>query len=316
MNNSENEKTVYIISTVSIILNLFLAVIKLTGGIIGNSYAVISDAANSASDVFYSLIVIIGVKISTKKADSSHQFGHERFECVAAILLSFVLLVTGAGIGYTGISNIATGAYKEFDPPTAFALIVTCISVVTKLIMFAYTFSFAKRINSSALKADAFNHASDVLSSLAVIAGIVGAMFGLLILDSVASILVSLLIIKAAVEVFMESIRKMTDQSCDENTENEIRECISEDAGVIRVDALMTRLFGNRIFVIAEIACDKDLSLTQAHEIAERVHRAVENNFPLVKHVTVHVNPYFEKIAASQNSTVENIDEQSQGKTE
>lgn len=314
MNNTETEKTVYKISAISILLNAFLAVIKLTGGIMGNSYAVLSDAANSASDVFYSLIVIIGVKISTKKADSSHQFGHERFECVAAILLSFVLLVTGAGIGYTGISNIATGAYKEFDPPTALALTVTCISVVTKLIMFLYTYKFAKKINSSALKADAFNHASDVLSSLAVIAGIIGAMCGLLILDSVASILVSILIIKAAVEVFMESIRKMTDQSCDEATESAIRECISSDEGVKRLDALMTRLFGNRIFVIAEIACDKDLSLTQAHEIAERVHKKVENNFPLVKHVTVHVNPYFENESVTQSSTVENIDEQSLGK--
>ncbi len=314
MSNSETEKTVYRISTISILLNFFLAVIKLTGGLIGNSYAVLSDAANSASDVFYSLIVIIGVKVSMKKADSSHQFGHERFECVAAILLSFVLFLTGAGIGYTGISNIVTGAYKEFDPPTVLALTVTCISVVVKLIMFLYTFKAAKRINSSALKADAFNHASDVLSSLAVIIGIVGAMCGLLIFDSIASILVSLLIIKAAIQVFAESVRKMTDQSCDEKTERELRECLLSDEGVMRVDALMTRLFGNRIYVIAEIACNKDLSLTQAHEIAERVHRKVEDNFPLVKHVSVHVNPYFDNGGATQDSTVENIDEHSQGK--
>ncbi len=292
MNAADTEKTVFKISVLSMVLNLFLAAIKVIGGILGNSYAVLSDAANSASDVFYSLIVFIGVKLSLKKADKNHEFGHERFECVAAILLSFVLLLTGAGVGYTGITNIASGEYKQFEPPTAFALAVTCISVAVKGIMFFYTLRGAEKVNSSALKADAFNHASDVLSSFAVIAGIAGGMCGVLILDSVASIFVSIFILKAAFDVFAEAIKKMTDEACDAETEERIRNNILSNNGVMRVDELMTRKFGNRIFVIVEIACNKDLSLETAHKIAERVHTGVERNFPNVKHVTVHVNPY------------------------
>ncbi len=287
-----NEKFAIKITVISVCLNLCLAVIKLCGGIFGNSYAVVSDGVNSATDVFYSLIVIIGLKISMRKPDKNHPFGHERFECVAAILLSFILFLTGIGIGYTGISNIVTGAYKTFAPPSITALIVTAISVLAKTGMFAYTYVTAKKLNSASLKADAFNHISDVFSSVGVIIGLIGAMCGVLILDSIACLIISALILKAAVEVFIEAVKKMTDEACDAQTEAKIVEIIKNNQGVMSVDMLLTRKFANRIYVITEIACEKELSLEQAHLIAENVHASVENNFPLVKHVTVHVNPY------------------------
>ncbi len=290
----QTEIKAFKISLLSVFLNMFLSVIKLIGGILGNSYAVISDAINSASDVFYSLIVMIGVKISTKKADKKHQFGHERFECVAAILLSFILFLTGVTIGYTGFNNIITKDYLVFKAPSVLALCVTCVSICVKLFMFIYTYKAAKSINSSALKADAFNHGSDVLSSTAVVVGIICAMNGLLIFDSIASLVVCLLIIKAAIEVFVESIKKMTDEACDKDMEDRIREIILENVGVKKLDSLLTRQFGNRAYVIAEIACDKNLTLESAHEIAENVHDSVEKAFPCVKHITVHVNPYNE----------------------
>ena len=171
-------------------------------------------------------------------------------------------------------------------------MVAAAVSIVVKELMFWYTMSAAKKVNSSALKADAWHHRSDSLSSIGSLVGVIGAMCGVPIMDSIACIVISLLIIKAAVQIFIDAVKKMTDEACDEKTESEIRNYIECCEGVIRVDELMTRMFGNRIYVIAEIACQPDISLFDAHSIAETVHKGIEDNFPLVKHITVHVNPY------------------------
>ena len=276
MQTNNLEKTALRVSVVTIIINFALAAFKLLAGIFGNSYALISDAVHSASDVFSTVIVLIGIKISAKKADKNHPFGHERFECVAAILLAAVLFATGVGIGYSGVENIVTGEYKNFAVPGIVALVAAAVSIVVKEGMFWYTYIAAKKVNSSALKADAWHHRSDALSSIGSLIGVIGGLGG----------------VKSTDDIFRDAVKKMTDEACDEKTEKEIREFISSCEGVMRVDKLLTRMFGNRIYVIAEIACKRDLPLYEAHSIAESVHKGIENGFPLVKHVTVHVNPY------------------------
>ncbi len=293
--HTELERTAVRVSIVTIIINAALSVFKLFAGIFGKSNALISDAIHSASDVFSTVIVLIGVKISSKKADKKHPFGHERFECVAAIILAAVLFATGIWIGYSGVSNIVTKSYKNFAVPGIVALVAAAVSIVVKEGMFWYTYRAAKKVNSSALKADAWHHRSDALSSIGSLIGVIGGLYGVKILDSIACLVICLLILKAAIQIFIDAIKKMTDESCDEKTENEIRDFISSCEGVKRVDELLTRMFGNRIYVIVEIACEKDLPLYKAHEFAEQVHKGIEENFPLVKHVTVHVNPYNEE---------------------
>lgn len=292
MQTNNLEKTALRVSVITIIINFVLAAFKLLAGIFGNSYALISDAVHSASDVFSTVIVLIGIKISAKKADKNHPFGHERFECVAAILLAAVLFATGVGIGYSGVENIVTGEYKNFAVPGIVALVAAAVSIVVKEGMFWYTYIAAKKVNSSALKADAWHHRSDALSSIGSLIGVIGGLCGVKILDSIACIVICLLILKASIDIFRDAVKKMTDEACDEKTEKEIREFISSCEGVMRVDKLLTRMFGNRIYVIAEIACKRDLPLYEAHSIAESVHKGIENGFPSVKHVTVHVNPY------------------------
>ena len=303
---SDLEKTAVKVSIVTIIINAALSVFKLFAGIFGKSYALVSDAIHSASDVFSTVIVLIGVKISAKKADKKHPFGHERFECVAAIILAAVLFATGAYIGYKGISDIATANYKNFAVPGIIALVAAAASIVVKEGMFWYTIKAAKKVNSSALKADAWHHRSDALSSVGSLIGVIGGLCGVKILDSVACIVICLLILKAAVDIFIDAIKKMTDEACDEKTESEIKSFIVSCEGVERIDELLTRMFGNRIYVIAEIACDKNLPLFKAHEIAEQVHGGIEKNFPLVKHVTVHVNPYTEEEQVEQEEEQQN----------
>ncbi len=294
MRNTEMESVAIKISVITIILNFLLTVFKFLAGTFGHSLAMISDAIHSASDVISTIIVIIGVKMSAKAADREHEFGHERFECVAAIILSVLLFITGATIGYGGIKNIVDGSYKTAATPTYLAMSAAIVSIVVKEIMFWITRAAAIKVNSGALKADAWHHRSDALSSIGSLIGIIGAMCGVPVLDCVAAIVICLLILKAAIEIFTDAVNKMTDKACDAQTESRIWEFISSCEGVLRVDKLMTRLFGNRIYVIAEIACDGNLPLYAAHEIADKVHDGVEEQFPLVKHVTVHVNPYIE----------------------
>lgn len=282
------------VTMVSIIGNLILSAFKLLAGILAHSGAMISDAVHSASDVFSSIVVIIGVKFSSKDSDKEHPYGHERFECVAAIVLSVVLLITGLMIGVNALRNILGGNYEALTIPGTLALIAAFVSIMAKEAMYQYTKIYAKRIDSSALMADAWHHRSDALSSIGALIGIAGARMGFPVLDPVASIVICIFIVKASYDIFMDAINKMVDHSCDETTENAIRDCAKSQEGVLGVDFLHTRVFGNKIYVDLEISADGNRPLIETHAIAERVHDSIETNFPKVKHIMVHVNPYQE----------------------
>lgn len=279
------------VSTVSIIVNLLLSVMKLIAGIVANSGAMVSDGIHSASDVFSTIIVIIGVKISGRKSDQEHQYGHERMECVASLILAVILFLTGLGIGREGLLNIMSGDYGQLAVPGIFALIMAIISIAVKEWMYWYTRAAAKKINSGALMADAWHHRSDALSSIGAFAGILGARMGYPVLDSVASLIICLFIAKAAYDIFRDAIDKMVDKSCDQETVQKMTDLILKQEGVEQVDDIRTRLFGSKIYMDIEIGCDGKLSLNQAHRIAEQVHDTMESSFPLVKHCMVHVNP-------------------------
>ncbi|MDY5845053.1 MAG: cation diffusion facilitator family transporter [Bariatricus sp.] len=280
------------VTLVSIIGNLLLSCFKLLAGIIARSGAMISDAIHSASDVFSSIIVIMGVKLSSRESDKEHPYGHERFECVAAIILSVILLFTGFAIGANAMKDIFSVNYESLAVPGKFALIAAVVSISSKESMYWYTRHYAKRIDSSALMADAWHHRSDALSSIGALIGIAGARMGFPILDPVASLVICFFIAKAALDIFKDAIDKMVDHSCDPEIENSIRTLAESQAGVKGIDFLQTRVFGNKIYVDIEISADGLLTLNDAHEIAEKTHDAIEKEFPKVKHIMVHVNPY------------------------
>lgn len=279
------------VSTVTIIGNMVLTVLKLLAGVFAHSSAMISDAVHSASDVFSTIVVIIGVKLSSKAADKEHPYGHERLECVAAIALSVVLFITGLGIGIQALKNILQGSYADLAVPGVLALAAAILSIVAKEAMFQYTKFYAKKIDSSALMADAWHHRSDAFSSIGALIGIGGARLGFPIMDSIASLVIFVFIVKAAYDIFRDAIDKMVDHSCDEETENQIRECILQNENVLGIDLLQTRIFGNKIYADIEIRVDGSYTLRRAHEIAETVHNNIEQDFPKIKHIMVHVNP-------------------------
>ncbi len=291
-NNDKNElRTAVKVSVISIISNTVLSLFKLAAGFFANSGAMVSDGIHSASDVFSSIIVIIGVKLAGDKPDSEHPYGHERFECVAAIVLAVLLFFTGVTIGAEAAEDIYSGSYKDFVPPGIFALIAAVVSIAVKEAMFHYTKHYAKIIDSGAVMADAWHHRSDAMSSVGALIGIIGARSGLPILEPVASILICLFIIKAAFDIFKDAVNKMVDRSCDDETEDAIRECVLAHRDVIGIDLLKTRIFGNKIYADIEICVDGNKTLSESHEIAEQVHNSVEENFPKLKHIMVHVNP-------------------------
>ena len=258
---SNREKIAMRISWYSIAVNVFLSLGKFIAGIFGHSAAMVSDAIHSASDVFATFIVMAGIKISGRASDDDHQYGHERLECVASILLSVILALTGLAIGYAGIEKILNQDTESIAIPTFLPLAAAIISIVVKEAMYWYTRHYALMLESDALMADAWHHRSDSLSSVGSFIGILGARMGYPILDPIASVVICLMILQAGYEIFMGAIDKQ---------------------------------FGSRIFVDVEVSADDNLTLLQSHQIAESIHHSIEKDFPNVKHCMVHINPVSE----------------------
>lgn len=287
----EFQKIANKVSFLTILANTGLSLLKLLAGILAHSSAMISDAIHSASDVFSTVVVIIGIRLASKEPDREHPYGHERLECVAAIVLAIVLLITGLGIGADALGKIMKGNYDNLQTPGVPALIAAILSIAVKEGMYWYTRFYAIKIDSSALMADAWHHRSDAFSSIGALIGIAGARLGYPIMDSVASLVIFLFIVKAAYDIFKDALDKMVDHSCDEETEKAIYACVMKNEKVLGIDLLQTRIFGNKIYVDVEIAADGSYTLREAHTIAEAVHEDIEKNFPKVKHIMIHVNP-------------------------
>lgn len=285
------KKVVNKVSFITMTQNILLSVFKLSAGIFSNSNAMICDAIHSASDVFSTIVVIIGVKFASKGPDKEHPYGHERLECVAAILLAMVLFITGLEIGVKAFQDIIQGNYGKLETPGKLALIAAIVSIITKEIMYWYTRYHAKKIDSSALMADAWHHRSDALSSIGALIGIGGSMLGAPIMDAIASLGIFIFIVKVAFDIFKDAMEKMIDHCCDEDMEKEMYDYIMNHEQVLGIDLLQTRIFGNKIYVDLEIQVNASYTLLEAHNIAEEVHVNIEQNFPKVKHIMVHVNP-------------------------
>ncbi len=291
MSDQNNKRLIYKVSINTILVNLILTVIKLLAGIFGCSVAMISDAIHSGSDVLSTIVVMIGVKVSNKKADKNHPYGYEKFECVASLVLSLMLFCTAASIGYCGIKviiEIING--KEFMPHNI-TIWTAAISIVVKEWMYHYTIIVARRVDSVALYADAWHHRSDALSSIGALVGIIGSKIFIPILDPIASLVICGLIIKVSYDILMTSLRRMIDTSAPEIVEEEIMEIIKRHKDIENIDMLKTRLFGNRIYVDIEVRIDKNMSFSSAHALVHKLHDEIEKDNKLVKHCMIHANP-------------------------
>ncbi len=271
--------------------NVFLAVFKLLAGIFGSSIAMLSDAIHSISHVFTTLIALAGVKAGEKEADDRHPYGHERMECIASLILGLVLVVAACDIAWNGLSAIVTGSYKTMETPGVLALVAAAVSILVNEGMYLYIRYYAEKIHSSAFMAAAVHDHADSLSSVGSFVGILGAMAGFPIMDSVAALAICLFLFKSAYDILKEALDEMLDVSGGTDFDQDLTEFVSGQDGVTRVDLLKSRLFGSKIYVDLEIGVDGDWKLKDAHAVAQQVHDNVEREFPRIKHIMIHVNP-------------------------
>ena len=289
MDTATRKRTAYRVSMVSIIANIFLSVIKIVAGFLGSSSVLISDGIHSVSDVFSTFLVIFGIGLSSREADESHKYGHERIESVIGIYLSAFLGLVGLGIGYRGIMNLINGSITA--APSRITLYVAVISILMKEAMYQVTYRAGKKISSSSMIADAWHHRSDALSSIGSFIGIFFAMRGYYFMDPLLSVIVSVFILKAAVEIAMDSIRRLIDTALNPEEEEEMKKAVLETDGVKDVLEIKTRIFADSKYVDLVITVDGTLSVEQGHDIATQVHDMVEERFAPVKHCMVHVEP-------------------------
>ena len=288
--SAEYQKRVNQISVLGMAVNLFLAAFKFVAGFAGKSDAMISDAVHSTSDILGGLIVVVGVSFSEKQADEDHPYGHERLESVASLLLALLLFAAGLAIAYSAADKVLGGGYVNMETPGLIALIAAIISILSKEGLFWYTMAGAKELNSGALKAEAWHHRSDALSSIGSLIGIAGARLGYPIMDPIAGLLISFFILKSAWDIAKDAMEKMVDHRGDEQTEAKIADVVKKHPGV-EIDLLTTREFGRKLYADLEIRMDGNLTLSEAHRVAEAIHDELEACFPELKHVMIHINP-------------------------
>ena len=284
------QKTANRISLLCMVCNLVLSAAKLAAGIAGTSTAMVSDAVHSFSDALGDVIAMIGVQLSEKEPDEGHPYGHERIESVASVIIGILLLLAGLTVGRESVEKILSRTY-EAEMPGMIAMVAAVVSIAVKEGMYHLTMRAAKRLDSNALRAEAWHNRSDAVSSVGALIGIWFARSGFPLLDPVAGFVISLFILRASFLIFRDSFRKMVDHSGDAALEEEIKACALSNKNVRGIDVFRSREFGRWIYVDMEIRVDKTISLEQAHAIAHEVHDLLETRFPVIKHVMIHVNP-------------------------
>lgn len=274
---------------VGIVTNVLLFFLKLYAGIFGKSHAMIADSLHTATDALTSIGVFVGFKIAQKPADEEHPYGHGRAESIAAKLVSIILIMGGMKVGFDAVMIIIN---RDLHVPHQMALWAAVISIVIKEALYRYTNKMGDKIQSNALKADAWHHRSDALSSIAAFIGILGAMMGYPIMDPVAAATVSIFVIKAGLGIFHTAYDELMDAALPENILRRIKELTMTVDGVKRIKDVKGRKMGIDIFVDLTIEVDSDMRVSDAHTITAKIRRSVLKNLQGAKDIFIHVEPY------------------------
>lgn len=273
----------------SIAWNILLTIIKIAAGVFGKSSAMIADGLHSASDIISSVGVLLGNYISATPVDKEHNYGHEKAETLVSFLLSILLIVVSGSIGIKAVKSL--GNIDEIAIPTALPLVVAIISILIKEYQYRITIKIAKKINSPALKADAWHHRSDALSSVAAFVGIGGAMLGFKVFDPIASIVVAIFVAKVGIEILVGSTNELMDVSIDLEQEEQIKEIAKNTEGVRNLGEIRSRKHGAMAYVDLVICVDGDLTVREGHDIANQLEKDIIRDMEFVKGITVHVEP-------------------------
>ena len=275
--------------------NVALMTCKLIAGIVGHSSAMIADAVHSMSDFVTDIIVLVFVSVSAKPQDSSHDYGHGKFETIATLFIGLALVAAATGIMVSGVLSLIDWAHGvSLEAPSAMALWAALLSIAVKEVLYQYTAYKGKKLNSQAVIANAWHHRSDALSSIAAAIGIGGAILlgnRWTVLDPIASIVVGLFLVKVAVGLLKTSIDELTESSLPQDTEQEIEDIITSFPEISEPHNLRTRRIGNLIAIEAHIRMDGNLSLLETHNLTSQVEQKLKERFGEDTHITLHMEP-------------------------
>jgi len=292
---SERASSANRVTWVGLVVNLLLTIFKLAAGVIGHSGAMIADAVHSLSDFATDIVVLISFRVVGKPADKSHDYGHGKYETLATAIIGGSLLIVGVRIFYGGavkIWNCINGEHLE--APMGIALVAAIISIIVKEWLYRYTMNVGKRIDSPAVIANAWEHRSDVLSSIGTMLGIGGAIAlgeKWHILDPLAAVIVSLFIIKVAIDISSGSIKELTEESLDDVIEGEIAQIVYNIHSVTHLHNLRTRRIGNEIAIDFHIRVAPDMQVVDAHAIMSKIEAAIRDRFGQSTFISIHVEP-------------------------
>jgi cation diffusion facilitator family transporter len=294
LDNQERFKKAEFVAIIGIIGNLILAILKWVIGVYANSRALVADAVNSASDVAGSLAVFIGLRAAKQPPDEDHPYGHGKAESIAAIIVAVLLVLVGFEIGKSSFQAF----FQPIEAPKLIALAAVIVSIIIKETMFRYTFSMGKKLNSEALIVTAYDHRSDVYSSLAALVGIGCAILGeklaigwLVYADPVAGLFVSILILKLAWKLGSESVHNALDHVLHEEDTMELRKIVDSIPEVKKIDELHAREHGHYVIIDLKISVDPYITVEEGHRVGKKVKQKLMEERH-VENVFVHINPY------------------------
>lgn len=277
------------------IVNLLLVCVKVAAGVAGHSAAMVSDAVHSLSDLLTDFVVLAFVRVSGRPKDASHDYGHGKFETMASLLIGIFLAAAAIGIVVSGAVKLSSWLQgKDIPAPGRMALWAALLSIAAKELLFRYTDAKGRKLDSPALRANAWHHRSDALSSIGAAIGIAGALLlgdRWTVLDPLASIVIGAMLVKVAWDMLGPSFGELTDSSLPAETEQEIIGMIRDIPGIFEPHNLRTRRIGRLIAAEVHIRLDGNQSLSEAHEKASEVERRFKERFGRESHIIVHMEP-------------------------
>lgn len=278
-----------------VIVNIFLVIIKASAGILSGSFAIMADALHTAADIVASAVVYVGIRVSSKPADAEHPYGHGKAESIASKIVAIIVILAGLNIGFFSLRALF---HVSHPAPGSVALWAAVISIVVKEGLFRYTYRVGQRNHCQALVANAYEHRSDALSSVAAVAGIGGARLGLYLgrpqlyyLDPLAGIIVAVFIVNMGWRIAKAAASELMDAQADPEFSAELERITLAVAGVWEVHSIRTRCSGPHIFVDLEIGVDESITVLQGHDIAKQVKEKVLAEQTTVADILIHVNP-------------------------
>ena len=284
------------VTLIGAIVDLVLGIVKIVVGYSAASQALIADGVHSLSDLATDFLVLFAAKHSHREADAEHPYGHGRIETVATVALGVALLAVAAGICYEAVARLLE--LETLPHPGVLALVIALLSVASKEAIYQYTVRVARRLRSNMLHANAWHSRTDAISSIVVVIGVGGAMLGYPYLDGMAAVVVAVMIARIGWDLVWSSLKELIDTSLDDEQLREIRELIMEVTGVRALHMLRTRRSGSQVLVDVHILVDPELSVSEGHQIGERVRGELIGNLEEVTDVTVHIDPEDDELAS------------------